>query len=159
MRAVRRSGPLVLAGVLVAGLLGGCASDTDRYCGELEQQKETLADLAVRSEKPGNDVLTQTLDAWRTLQEKAPGDIADEWSTLVFALEGVVEAFDAAGTSPGEYDPAHRPAGVSDAEAKRIEDAAAKLTSSRVEKAGSSVEQHARDVCRVDLGLSGAGSG
>jgi hypothetical protein len=159
MRRARRAGPLALTGVLVVSLLGGCASDTDRYCGELRQQKQTLSDLAVQSEKPGNDVLANTLDVWRKLRDKAPDDIHDEWDTLVFALEGVVEAFDAAGTSLADYDPAHRPPGVSDAEAKRIEDSAGELTSSRVTKAGDSVEQHARDVCQVDLGLSGGGAG
>lgn len=156
MRAVRRTGPLVLVGVLVAGMFTGCASDTERYCGELEKQKQTLSELALRSGK-GADVLGQTLDVWQTLKDKAPGDIQDDWTTLVFALEGLVDAFHAAGTSPSSYDPAHPPKGVTDAEAKRIHDAAADLVSQRVTKAGDNVEQHARDVCHVDLGLGAAG--
>jgi hypothetical protein len=142
------------SGLLVLGLLAGCASETERYCAELEDQKETLADLAVRAGEPDTEVLTETLDVWRELRAEAPGDVVDEWSTLVFALEGLVEAFESAGTNPGEYDPASPPPQVSEAEAERLEDAAAKLASPRVASAGTDLQQHARDVCKVDLGLS-----
>jgi hypothetical protein len=145
---------LVAAGLLLLALLTGCASETERYCAELEDQKETLADLAIRAGEPDTEVLAETLDVWRELRAEAPGDVADEWSTLVFALEGLVEAFETAGTSPGEYDPASPPPGVSEAEAERLEDAAAKLASPRVASAGTDLQQHARDVCKVDLGLS-----
>jgi hypothetical protein len=145
---------LVASGLLLLVLLTGCASETERYCAELEDQKETLSDLAIRSGEPDSEVLTETLAVWRELRAEAPGDVADEWSTLVFALEGLVEAFEAAGTTPGEYDPASPPPGVSEAEAKRLEDAAAELASPRVASAGTDLQQHARDVCKVDLGLS-----
>jgi hypothetical protein len=145
---------LVAPGLVLLALLTGCASETEQYCAELEDQKGTLADLAIRSGEPDSEVLAETLDVWRELRDEAPGDVADEWSTLVFALEGLVEAFEAAGTSPGEYDPASPPPGVSEADAKRLEDAAAKLASPRVASAGTDLQQHARDVCKVDLGLS-----
>ncbi|HSJ21626.1 MAG TPA: hypothetical protein VK964_13715 [Nocardioidaceae bacterium] len=145
---------LVAPGLVLFALLTGCASETEQYCAELEDRKGTLADLAIRSGEPDSEVLAETLDVWRELRDEAPGDVADEWSTLVFALEGLVEAFEAAGTNPGEYDPASPPPGVSEAEAKRLEDAAAKLASPRVASAGTDLQQHARDVCKVDLGLS-----
>jgi hypothetical protein len=148
---------LLASGLLVLALIAGCASDTERYCAELEDQKETLADLAIRAGEPDTEVLEETLDVWRDLRAEAPGDVADEWSTLVFSLEQLVEAFEAAGTTPGEYDPASPPPGVSDAEEKRLEDAAAKLASPRVASAGTDLQQHARDVCKVDLGLSTRG--
>lgn len=153
MRGVRRAAAASL-GLLMVVTLAGCGSETDRYCGELSAQKQTLADLAVQSGKPGKDVLTQTLDVWRDLRDKAPADIKDEWNTLVFALEGLVDAFHAAGTTPDKYNPASPPPGVSKQEANDLQDAAAELASDRVRKAGDAVEQHARDVCNVDLGLS-----
>jgi hypothetical protein len=147
---------LLLPGVLlvVAGLTG-CTDETASYCDELAGKKQQLAELAVRSDEPGTDVLAQTVQVWRDLRGAAPGDIADEWSTLVFALENVVEAFDRAGTTAEEYDPADPPKGLDAAEARRLEGAAAALRSPRVSAAGADVEQHAKDVCQVNLGLAG----
>lgn len=156
----RRLGdPMVgaVVGALLATTLVGCADETESYCDELADQRETLNDLAQRSGEPGTDVLADTVEVWRDLQEQAPEDIADEWATLVFGLEGLVEAFEEAGTTPGEFDPASPPPGVSDGEADRLRDAAAELASPRVTEAGEAVEQHARDVCEVDLGLTGGG--
>lgn len=155
MSAVRRSAAAVL-GIVVAASLAGCATETERYCDAIEDQKQELSDLAARSADPDTDVLAETLAVWQDLHEAAPDDIADEWQTLVFALEGLVDAFDAAGTAPSEYNPEEPPAGVSEEEAQRLEDAAAELASRRVTAAGDGVEQHAKDVCKVDLGL-GAG--
>lgn len=153
MSTARRRTTLTLAVMLVIPL-SGCASDVERYCAELEEQRSTLSDLAVRAGEPGSDVLGETLAVWRELRDQAPGDVSDEWSTLVFALEGLQEAFEAAGTSPGEYDPASPPSGVTEAEADRLQDAAAELASPRVAAAGEGIQQHARDVCKVDLGVT-----
>ena len=144
---VRRTATAALAVVVLATSLAGCADQTERY------HKQQLSDLAVRSDTPDDEVLDQTLDVWRDLRDAAPGDIADEWSTLVFALEGLVDAFRRAGTTPSQYDPASPPKGVTKAEADLLHDAAAELVSRRVSQAGDAVEQHARDVCQVDLGL------
>lgn len=152
MRGVRRAGPLWLAGLLAVASLAGCASETERYCDDLAEKKPALAELATGT--GDGDALTQTVEIFRDLHDAAPGDIKDEWSTLVFAYEGLVDAFDAGGTTPGEYDPAAPPAGVSEQEADRIEDAAAELGSARVLGAADGLEQHSRDVCKVDLGLS-----
>lgn len=138
-------------GTVLAVSLVGCASDTERYCDTLSEKKQTLTDLAVSDDA---DVLDRTLDVLRDLRDEAPPDIEDEWSTLVFAYETLADAFDAAGTSPGEYDPASPPRGVTEEQAERIEGAAAELGSARVMQAADGLEQHARDVCKVDLGLS-----
>jgi hypothetical protein len=152
-----RARSVALGLVVATTALTGCAGETDRYCDELAEQRQTLSDLAVQSGEPGEDVLDDTLRVWRTLRDEAPGDIEDEWTTLVFALEGLVEAFRAAGTTPDEYDPASPPPGVSEQEAEDLQGAAAELASGRVTAAGDAVEQHARDVCKVDLGLSSQG--
>lgn len=156
MRAARLV-PL-LAGVLMATSLTACSSQTDTYCSELRSQKPAMAHLAVQAGRPHADVLGKTLQVWQDLKAKAPGDIADEWATLVFALQGLVEAFHAAGTTPAQYNPDSPPAGVTPAESKRLQDAAAMLASERVKQAGEAVEQHAKDVCQVDLGLSAGGA-
>jgi hypothetical protein len=152
MTAVRRRLRFPLVALLLASLTG-CATGTERYCDTLGEKKETLTDLAGGGSREG-DVLAATLDTFRELRDEAPGDIVDEWSTLVFAYEALAEAFEAAGVSAQEYDPASPGPDVTEEQARRIEGAAAKLRTPRVMRAAEDVEQHARDVCKVDLGLS-----
>jgi len=156
MRRVRRP-TVALVGLLLVASTTSCASETESYCAELQEQKQALTELASGSTDTDGSVLDETLEVFQDLRGAAPGDIEDEWSTLVFAYEALVEAFDAAGTTPGEYDPGSPPEGVSDAEARRIEGAAAELRSKRVVTAADGLQQHARDVCKVDLGLSTGG--
>ena len=148
MRVLRRTLRVALSAVLVMPL-AGCASDTETYCATLAEKKQTLTELA---ESGDGDVIEETLVVLRDLRDGAPSDIEDEWSTLVFAYEALGDAFEAAGTSPAEYDPVSPPAGVTEEQAKRIEGAAAELRSARVMQAADGLEQHARDVCKVDLG-------
>lgn len=141
------------AGLLVLATLPGCASDQEQYCDALREQKTTLTGLADRANNPDTDIFAESLAVFQDLKDEAPDDVADEWDTLIFAWQDLEAAFDRAGTTPAEYDPAKPPAGVSDAEAKALEDAAAELRSPRVVDAGDGIEQHASDVCKVDLGL------
>ena len=136
---------------LLAVLATGCASETETYCGDLAERRDELTELAA---SPDADALQETRDVLGELRDSAPADIEDEWSTLVFAYESLAEAFDDADVAPGEYDPASPPAEVTDEQARRIEGAAAELRTPRVVQAADGLEQHARDVCKVDLGLS-----
>lgn len=154
MNGVRRPGRVLTTTALTLALLAGCADEGERYCGELAERRDRLHDLAAGSADA--DVLDETLAVLRDLRSEAPADISDEWTTLVFAYEGLVDAFEDAGVSPEGYDPAAPPEGVSEDEARRIEGAAAELASARVLEAADGLEQHARDVCRVDLGLASA---
>ena len=142
-----------LAGLLLVLPVAGCAGDTESYCAGLEEQEQTLTDLASRADQPGTDVFTESLDVFEALRDAAPGDVVDEWDTLVFAWQGLADAFEAAGTMPTEFDPADPPPDLDQAEVDRLVDAAAELRSPRVVSAGDGIEQHAKDVCGVDLGL------
>jgi hypothetical protein len=150
----RGRGPAVVAALaaVLAGLTG-CGDDTKPYCDELRTQQQRLVDLAGEAGRPGADIYDDSLEIFGTLREAAPDDVRDEWDTLYFAWEGLVEGFDRAGTTPQEFDPENPPPGVSDAEVQALEDAAAELRSRRVVDAGDGIEQHAKDVCGVDLGL------
>lgn len=150
----------VLACVLLLSGAAGCADRTERYCTELEEQQPVLEELARgpgSGGTEGEDPLGRTVEVLRTLQQEAPSDVADEWTTVLFAYEGVADAFEAAGADPGSYDPQRPGPGVSEAEADRIRDAASELLSARVLRAADEVEQHAVQVCEVDLGLGSSG--
>ena len=146
-------GALLASGMLVLVSLSGCADQTEKYCSTLEDDKQALTDLAKNADEPGSDLFGESLAVFEELRDEAPDDVADEWDTFVFAWQGLADAFDEAGVDPGEYQPGKKPPGVSDEEAKAIEGAALELASPRVADAGDGIEQHARDVCKVDLGL------
>lgn len=144
---------LLASSIVVLMALSGCASQTDKYCGQLKDDKQTLIDLAQHANRPGSDRLVESLTVFEELRDAAPDDVVDEWNTFVFAWQDLADAFDQAGIDPGDYRPGKKSPGVNDAEAKAIEGAARELGSDRVTSAGNGIEQHARDVCKVDLGL------
>lgn len=147
-------GRAAVAALLVLPLpLTGCGSDTEAYCDELRSQQPALDRLARGAQRPADGLFTESLQVFQSLREQAPADIRDEWDTFVFAWQGVADAFAAAGIGPAQYRHGDPPPGVSDRQLEAIEDAAAELRSPRVVQAGSGIEQHARDVCNVDLGL------
>jgi len=144
---------LLAGGMLVLASVSGCADQTEKYCSTVKDDQQELTDLRKNAGKPGNDFFGESLAVLEGFRDEAPDDIVDEWDTIVFGWQGLAEAIEAAGVDAGEYQAGNRPPGVSDAEAKAIEGAALKLASSRVVDASDGIEQHARDVCKVDLGL------
>jgi hypothetical protein len=141
--------------LLAPAVLTGCADQTETYCDTLRDQRQALTDLAASSREPGSDMFRDGLAVFDQLRDDAPDDIRDEWDTFYFAWEGLADSFDAAGITPQQFQ-AGDPPGASGPEVDAIEDAAAELASARVVDAGNGIEQHAQDVCKVDLGLDPA---
>lgn len=139
--------------LLMSALLTACASSTEDYCNALEDQEQALIDLADGGDTPQTDLFGESLTIFEDLREQAPDDIVDEWDTFLFAWEGVAEAFEQAGADPQDYDPDDSSNGLSQEDTQAIEDSARELGSPRVVEAGDGIEAHARDVCKVDLGL------
>jgi hypothetical protein len=147
--------------VLVATGLTGC-SGTKSYCSALGEEKKQLTRLSTDVGKPGTtgeEALGKTVGVLSDLRDEAPDDISDEWVTLVAALQGLVDAFRETGAAPGDFAGGEKPEGVTDGQYDAVQEAVAELQSTRVQQAGKSIEQHARDVCKVDLGpgLGGVG--
>ncbi len=155
MRSLAR----LMAGLLLVGSLAGCASDTEKYCSALKDDKAALQKLASSSDKPAGDVLHGSLRIFEDLQGKAPHDIAPDWNDFVYAWRSVVDAFDAAGIAPPDFTPDKKPAGMSTGQFHAIKQAAAELGSQKVQGAAGRIEDHGRTVCKVDLGGSGLGAG
>jgi hypothetical protein len=150
---------VAVAGVLVAAGLTGCGG-TKSYCSALKDDKPRLTKLAARSAEPGatgGKALGETVDVLAGLADRAPDDIKDEWDTLVQALRGLSDAIRESGADPGDFAGGAKPDGVSAGQLDAVQQAAHELQDLRVQQAGTSIEQHARDVCKVDLGSSGLG--
>ena len=154
---LRTAGAGALAGLLLVGGLAGCASPTEKYCSTLKDDKAELGRLASSSDKPQGQVLRDSLGVFEDLQDAAPQDIAADWDDFVFAWRSLVDALDEAGVDPGDFDPAHPPAGVSKAQVDQIEQAAEELRSDKVTAAATRIEDHAQSVCKVSLGGAGLG--
>jgi hypothetical protein len=142
-----------LSCAVVSALLTGCASDTERYCGALEDKQQELKELAEAAGERDEDTFADTLAVLEELRSDAPDDIVDEWDTLIFSLQSLEGALSDAGVEPGEYRPGAPAPGVNEQEADRIEAAAADLRSQPVVAAGEGIEQHAVDVCGINLTL------
>lgn len=148
------TGRVVLAcSVLVLSGATGCASTTEQYCSTLQEEKQTLTELAEGADRPGADLFGDSIDVFEELRDKAPDDVVDEWNTLIIAWRGLDDALAEADVSAADFRAGTKPAGVSDAEAEAIQAAADELRSPPVIEAGDGIEQHALDVCKVDLGL------
>ena len=157
----RRRTALVVAGLLLTAGLTGCSNGTESYCSTLKDDQKRLDSLATQAAKPGEQgvrALGDTVGVLSDLRDAAPEDISDEWNTLVGALQGLVDAVQATGHPLGDFAGGTRPEGVTTGQYDAVKQAASELQSTRVQQAGKSIEQHAQDVCKVDLG-SGLGGG
>lgn len=137
--------------VLTAGL-GGCTRSTGSYCDTLRDDRAQLEALSGQADKRGGDSLQRSLEVFEELRDAAPDDISDEWDTLVAAWQDLVDAVHRTGAPLSAFRGGKRPAGVSTADYRAVQQAAAGLAGTRVRQAGASIEQHALDVCKVDLG-------
>jgi hypothetical protein len=143
-------GVVLLAVVAVAAVLVVQRVRTtpqERYCDELVSRR---AELTATLSRDG-DGLIVALPILEDLRERAPDDLADEWQQLVTAVQGLSDAVDAAGVDPATYDRDDPPAGVSQAQRTRIDEAATVLGSASTRSALLSIDQQARDVCGTPL--------
>lgn len=150
MRQVRPRS--AVAALLVAVVLTGCSQDPDEaYCEILREERKVLNELAANAQEPGTDTVTPTLDSLRRLREEAPEELGDEYSTVVYAVEGLVDAVDEAGIEMAEYDRKETLRELDPVVARRLRQTASALRMPRVTEATAGIEDHALQVCDVDL--------
>lgn len=145
----------LVTAALVCSALAGCSSDTDSYCAAVRDHKAELTELSDSAGEPGSEVMTDSLGVFGDLADRAPEDLTDEWDTFLGAWEGLTTALDASGADVTDFDPEQRPDGMGSDEFAAVKRAAAELTSPQVVEAAGGIEQHALDVCKVDLSTGG----
>ncbi|RNL79233.1 hypothetical protein [Nocardioides marmorisolisilvae] len=138
---------LALAAVLVL-LPTGCGGNSeDAYCAALKSDQTIFAD-------DGTGVaLITNLPKLLKLEQKSPDDLDDEWQTFTTSLESLRDAIKAAGLKPSDFVDGKPPAGTSAAARTAIAQAADQLSDDDVVTAASGIEQQAKDVCKLQLGL------
>lgn len=143
-----------LVGALVLTLLvslAGCGGDSgDDYCQALEERRKEIAEMV---DSGSAAVLLEKLPMLRKLGEQAPEDLEDEWQTYLTALEGLDKALDDAGVKADDFKGGKPPAGLDEAQRKAIATAAGEVAAPDTVQAGAGIEQQARDVCKINLGL------
>jgi hypothetical protein len=147
MRARR----LVVAVILLVPLaLAGCGDQEKAYCSALEARQQLFGEMQDDASGLGLLKHRATLHA---LGAKAPDDLSDEWQTFLGALDAFAKTLDDAGVEPDDFVDSQPPAGLSEAERTTIANAASELSSADVVEAANGIEQHAKDVCKLQLGL------
>jgi len=127
-----------------------CGDPEKDYCSALEADQQMFAEM---QDDPSGLGLLKQRSALRRLADKAPDDLSDEWQTLLGALDSLATTLDETGVDPGDFVGGKPPAGLSAADRTRIGNAASELSSADVVEAANGIEQQAKDVCKLQLGL------
>ena len=145
---MRRLAAVVAAVMLFS--LTGCGDPMEDYCSQLREDRKEFAEML---DSNSSSALVGNLPMLRELSEKSPDDLSDEWQTFLTAIEGLDKAIERAGVKPSDFDDGKPPTGLSAGDKLAIAEAAGQITTDEVIAAASGIEQQARDVCKVNLGL------
>lgn len=155
---ITRLGAGVVCIALAAGL-SGCGNPVDAvtggdpvqsYCKALGADRAEFAQMI--SDGSSTALMTE-LPMLRSLAGKAPSDLSDEWQAFLTPIEGLQSALAAAGLRPSDYRDGHPPAGLSPTQRILISDAADQLSAQPTVDGASGIDQQARDVCKINLGM------
>lgn len=139
----------VLACVLAFGLLG-CGNQEKTYCAALKADQEMFSEM--QDDTSGLALLDHRA-ALHRLADAAPDDLSDEWQAFLGAIDSFAATLADLGVKPGDFVDGRPPAGLSASARARIAAAANELSSTDVVDAADGIEQQAKDVCKLQLGL------
>ncbi|MFL6109103.1 MAG: hypothetical protein ACJ716_03325 [Marmoricola sp.] len=139
---------LLAAAAVLALLPTGCGGNgEDAYCAALKSNQTIFAE-------DGTGVaLISNLPVLLRIERKAPDDLDDEWQTFTTSLESLRDAIKQAGLKPSDFVDGKPPAGTSAEARAAIAQAADELSDDDVVTAATGIEQQAKDVCKLQLGL------
>jgi hypothetical protein len=144
-----RVGAAVLGAVLLL-LPQACGGGENGYCAAMSADQKLFAQM---EDDPSGVGLLAHRGTLHDLGDRAPDDLTDEWQTFLGALDAFAKTLDQAGVKPGDFVDGRPPTGLSAAQRSRIASAASELASPDVVEAADGIEQQAKDVCKLQLGL------
>lgn len=142
---------LALVLILVAAGVTGCGDQQQAYCNQFSKDQVAFSDI-MNGQDPGAALLAH-IPMLKGLSERAPSDLAAQWQTFVNAVVGLQEALRAAGAKPSEFHGNKVPDRIKGQARADIVAAASRLGEPDVTAAVGDIEQQARDVCKINLGL------
>ena len=145
----RRLLTAVEAAVLLLSLQA-CGDDEKAYCTALSADQKLFAEMADDTTGVGLLDHRTTLHA---LAGKAPDDLTDEWQTFLGALDAFAATLHEVGVESGDFVGGQPPPTLSAADRARVAAAASELSDADVVEAANGIEQQAKDVCKLQLGL------
>jgi hypothetical protein len=146
----RRLVVAALTGALLLSVQSCGGSQEKDYCAALKADQPLFAEMQDDTSGLG---LLKHRTTLHDLADKAPDDLADEWQTFLAALDAFAGTLRDLHVEPGDFADGKPPAGLGEAERTRIANAASELSSADVVEAANGIEQHAKDVCKLQLGL------
>lgn len=136
--------------------LSACGgSDSDAYCKELKADKAYFNTFS--SSTPDFDKLDEAFAKFHSLADQAPDEVADDWKVIDGAVTTVENALKDAGIKFSDLPKMQQgqvPEGVDASKLAALAPKLQKLGDAKFEKAGKSIEKHAKDTCDVTLGNS-----
>lgn len=135
--------------VLLAGLVA-CGDPEKTYCDALKSDQQLFAEM--QDDTSGLALLEHRAELHR-LADRAPDDLSDEWQVFLGAVDSFATTLHDLGVAPGDFVDGKPPATLSATDRARIADAANELSSADVVEAAGGIEQQAKDVCQLQLGL------
>lgn len=137
---------LLVIALLAAGL-AACGNTEQTYCDALKASQSLFEDNGTGLQ------LIDALPQLKALATQAPDDLSDEWQTVLGALDALDTAIHDAGVKPRDFVGGKPPAGLSTPAKNSIAAAASEVASADVVSAFNGIDQQARDVCKLQLGL------
>lgn len=149
MAGVKRAAVAFLAALVLTTASCSEEDPDEAYCEVVRREQKVLDDLA--GQPRGTDVLTPLSESLQRLQDAAPPELEDEYATVVNAYEGLVDAVERAGVDPAKVRGGKLPADLDPATKRTLRQTAAQVAAPRVTDATLGIEDHAQQVCHVDL--------
>ncbi|MDQ6686518.1 MAG: hypothetical protein M3Z50_02715 [Actinomycetota bacterium] len=139
-----------LTALLLVCSLSSCGDPVKKYCSALNADRTAIANMLAQ---PSPTALISNLPMLQSLGANAPEDLTDEWQTFLGAIVGLRDALHAAGVRPEQFHDGRPPVGLPAGRRQAIKDAADTLSSLQVVQAADGIDQEARDVCQINLGM------
>jgi hypothetical protein len=136
---------------LLPFLVSCSSSHDDGYCSALKSDRSTILSLSSSATDKDTDYLSRTLTVFTRLQKASPSELRDEWDTLVYAWQNLVDVVRRTGIDPSSYNPKHPPASLSAQDRRDLRDVSAALASPRVLDAVRGITDQAEHACKVNL--------